>query len=74
MATIARALDQPHQLTEQGQQPSTRLDDYRTGAAIVFNNLSKDIGIDLHLLLNNAYDALLRKSFAARFRSNVIGD
>jgi DNA-binding MarR family transcriptional regulator len=58
-----------YKLTKAGQKQSELLNDYCTEAAIAFNHLSAELGVDLHQLLDRACTALDANSFAKRFPS-----
>jgi DNA-binding MarR family transcriptional regulator len=59
-----------YKLTGLGKKQGALLDDYCLEAAVAFNDLSGELGLDLHQLLNQACEALEQKSFAQRFPSH----
>lgn len=58
-----------YKLTNLGKKHASLLDDYCIEAEIAFNDLSEELGIDLHQLLNKTCEALEKKPFAHRFPS-----
>ena len=58
-------------LTEEGIEQSRILDQYCVGAEQAFNNLSEDLGVDLHAVLNTAVNSLRDRTFAERYEESI---
>jgi DNA-binding MarR family transcriptional regulator len=58
-----------YKLTKLGKSQHALLDEYCLEAEVAFNDLSNELGIDLHHLLNRTYESLETKTFAQRFPS-----
>lgn len=58
-----------YHFTTKGKEQSELLDTYCIEAEIAFNDLSKELGLDFHQLLDRACKSLEETSFADRFPS-----
>ena len=58
-----------YQFTTDGKLQSELLETYCVEAEIAFNDLSEELGLDFHQLLNRACESLEKNSFANRFPS-----
>lgn len=57
-----------YSLSSVGKQQGKLLKEYCYGAEVAFNNISEEIGVDLHELLNQSIDSLHKNSFSNRWK------